>query len=182
MSRSEAGFTLIEILIALTVFFVLVIGTFAVLAWATTEGYLGAFPTSLGTTRVAKDYTAASVYLQALEQYVITQNPPLAAGCYTTAVTPTGSLDCPPGLTIQPSLPAGAPTPVELGWREVQLLVQPWGWVEASGTYSPTPTCGDCLKLVQATVYWEFKGRTQQSGGCPEVGGLTCLQVRRFIR
>lgn len=174
MSRGEQGFTLIEILIALLIFGVVAIGTITVLGAATAGGFLDAFPTSFATVRAARDYTAATVYLHGLQEYVAGQSAagqPVAADQYCTQPTSGGlcaEVSWPGGVPNPPSQ-AGNPLGYELNWRKVDLLVELWGWNGAS--YEANPACAaDCLTRVESTLTWDHKGQ------------IRTLVVQRFIR
>ncbi len=132
MMTGERGFTLIEILISLAIFAVVVIGALGVLGAAGSGGFLESFPTGLAATRVARDITAASVYLQTFNEYAMGLNSStLVAGTYiatpgatcSTTLTFTGS-----GLGSPPA-PPGPPCnyPYQLNWQSLTVLIDtPW--------------------------------------------------------
>ncbi len=173
--RSEQGFTLIEILFALLIFSIVAVGTLGFLGAASTGGgFLDAFPTSFAGARFARDYTAASVYLQALQEFVAASCKPTCAEA-SSPVSPasymcTPPANCSPSLTGAP-MPSGQPTgqTYQLNWQQVNLLVQRWGW-NGTAYVSTSPCTSDCLTLVQSTLTWQFKTQTRT------------LTVQRFVR
>jgi len=130
MMTSERGFTLVEVLISLAIFAVVVVGALGVLGAAGSGGFLEGFPTGLSATRVARDITAASVYLQTFNEYAMGLNSStLTAGTYTA--TPGGT--CTTTLTFtgsglgSPPAPPGPPCnyPYQLGWQTMTVTIDP---------------------------------------------------------
>ncbi len=130
MMTGERGFTLIGILISLAIFAVVVVGALGVLGAAGSGGFLESFPTGLAATRVARDITAASVYLQTFNEYAMgLSSSTLNPGTYTA--TPGGT--CSTTLTFtgsglgSPPAPPGPPCnyPYQLNWQTLTVVIDP---------------------------------------------------------
>lgn len=175
MSRGQDGFTLVEIVVALAIFLMIVVGTLSVLGASNQGGFMESFPTAFGTGRAAKDITAASVYLQAFQEYVGSQGSSQAAnGTYTCT---------PPGLTCTPALPgtfaagpAPSSQPYELNWTTMVVLIDTWNWDQTNLRYCVigSPGCAatvtsDALVHVRSTLTWQSRTLTRS------------LTVERFI-
>lgn len=145
MITSERGFTLVEILISLAIFAVVVVGALGVLGAAGSGGFLESFPTGLAAMRVARDMTAASVYLQTFNEYAMGLNSStLTAGTYTATpgvtcsmtLTPSGS-----GLGSPPVPPGPSCNyPYQLNWLSVIVLIDP-PWYACFNTSGTPPQC-----------------------------------------
>lgn len=194
MIRSEQGFSLVEILIALLVFAMVVVGTITIVGAATAGGFLDTFPTSFVTTRAARDYTAASVYLQSFQEFVANK------GFASAVVTPStwrseycvegpaagtgctaGGLPAELGVYPVPSDPSVAAT-YQLNWDRLDVVIEQLHWDNSNATPALRNYCriglpgcgatqtGDSLKLVQSTLTWLWKDRSRS------------LTVKRFLR
>lgn len=170
----ETAFTLIEVIVALALFAIVSVGALGILGATAAGGFLDASPTALAAGRRAKDLTAATVYLQALQDYLAAQE-----GAVWTAVLATW----PPGATEQTYclLPGGAPcegrapvlpavlgnVPVpgslsyQLNWITLRVTIQRWSWDCAVRRYAPgdATASGDVLLRVQTTLTWRFLGQ-----------------------
>lgn len=162
MRAGERGFTVIEILIALVVFAIIALGAIGALGVTTASGYLEAFPTSFGTVRMARDYTAAATYLQALEEYIANQGFTAAtAGTYpVSGPTCSGAL----GGVPWSGAPCPENQPFQLNWTTLSIKVEQWYWdttsndrycLVGSAGCNATAT-GESVKLIEATLTWEF--------------------------
>lgn len=168
MRRTERGFTLIEVLIALAAFAIIVVGAIGVIGGVSASGLTEGLGTGLVTGRMSKDVTAAATYLQALQEYIAS----LGSGGVTADTYCAGTCG---GET---PLPVGYPTPssqglvqpYQLDWVKVVVVIEPWGW-DGAAQYAPTPGCTgpDCLMSVDSTVTWQLKGATRQ------------IRMQRFI-
>src|SRR3989304_6906349 len=98
----DQGFSLIEVLVALGIFAVISVGVLSVLGATAVGGFQDASPTALATGRRAKDLTVAGVYLQALHDYLASQDEMAWDAVFAT---------WPPGATDRPYRlpPGGAP-------------------------------------------------------------------------
>lgn len=201
MMTGERGFTLIEILISLAIFAVVVIGALGVLGAAGSGGFLESFPTGLAATRVARDITAASVYLQTFNEYAMGLNSStLTAGTYSatpgatcsTTLTFTGS-----GLGSPPA-PPGPPCnyPYQLNWQTLTVVIDPpwYACFNTSGTPLPctatapcfvkyskasdsscnTDTTKESLVLIDAKLAWQYCPR-------PTACVARTLEMDRFL-
>jgi prepilin-type N-terminal cleavage/methylation domain-containing protein len=202
MMTGERGFTLIEILISLAIFAVVVVGALGVLGAAGSGGFLESFPTGLAATRVARDITAASVYLQTFNEYAMGLNSStLTAGTYSatpgatcsTTLTFTGS-----GLGSPPA-PPGPPCnyPYQLNWQTLKVVIDPpwYACFNTSGTplpctatapcfvkYSKAPGDSSCntdttkesLVLIDAKLTWQYCPR-------PTACVARTLEMDRFL-
>ncbi len=186
MSRDERGFTLIEIIISMAIFSVVVIGAMGVLGATNAGGFLEGFPTAFVTSRVAKDITAASVYLQTFQEFV--------ASVGSSNFDPNGTTDgaycvgsgCTPVVALPSSL-AGYPPPpsqpYELNWTKLNVVITTWYWDPTTNKYDCTTNTSACtsagvlpfvtvegLVEVKSTLTWQLKGATR-----------TPLTVDRFV-
>lgn len=156
MKKGERGFTIIEILIAIAVFAIVVIGALGFVG-ATTSGFLETIPTGLFTARSSKDITAAGVYLQALHEFAAargagTINPATDGGTFTPA---SGS--GPLGF----SLPSAVP--YQLDWDTLVVAFVTLTWDGGTpGQYTAQncnpATAVDCLVLMRSTLTWSLRG------------------------
>ncbi len=201
MITSERGFTLVEILISLAIFAVVVVGALGVLGAAASGGFLESFPTGLAAMRVARDMTAASVYLQTFNEYAMGLNSStLTAGTYTAtpAVTCTMTLT-PSGSGLgSPPVPPGPSCnyPYQLNWQSLTVLIDNpyYACFNSSGTppqctasapcfvkYSKasdasctTNTAKESLIRIDTTLTWQY---------CPRPTGCSArkLEMDRFL-
>ncbi len=171
MRHRADGFTMIEIVVSLAIFLVIVVGALGVLS-ASNVGTLGAFPTAFGTGRAAKDITAASVYLQGLQEYAASQGSAAMGSPSTYTCTPSGvSWSCTPllptGLT---SAAVPSSRPFELTWTSLVIDVSRWNWDGGASKYSNGGTSTtDSMIRVRSTLSWQV-GTVQKT-----------LTVERFI-
>lgn len=156
MIRAQGGFTLLEILVSLAIFAVIVIGTLGVLGAADAGGFLEGFPSAFATARVARDYTVASVYLQAFQEFVASKGSANAAPgtyCIGTGCSPEVAL--PPGLTGYPTPPGQG---YQLAWTRLDVLVELWYWDNVGKRFTATVTADEKLTRVQTTLTWQTRG------------------------
>lgn len=181
-AKSDRGFFLIEVLVALGIFAIVSIGALSVLGATAAGGFQDASPTALTTGRQAKDLTVAGVYLQALHDYLASQDDtvwdavfatwPPGATEQTYCIRPGGT-PCDGGEPVLPTLlgdyPIPESPPYQLNWTMVRILIQRWFWNCAPKRYAPDrplPT-RDVLVRVHSTLLWRFKDaiRTLAPGG-----------------
>jgi prepilin-type N-terminal cleavage/methylation domain-containing protein len=159
--RDEAGFTLLEVLVSLAIFAMVVVGAVGVLG-ATNSGLFEGLPTGFVTTRAARDITAASVYLNAFEEFVASKgsaNAPAGDYCVGTGCSPEVAL--PTGLTGYPVPPGEG---YQLDWTKLEVLIETWYWdgtCGATGCFSSTVTTDETLTRVRTTLTWEIGGRSR---------------------
>jgi prepilin-type N-terminal cleavage/methylation domain-containing protein len=201
MMTGERGFTLIEILISLAIFAVVVVGALGVLGAAGSGGFLESFPTGLAATRVARDITAASVYLQTFNEYAMgLTSSTLTAGTYTA--TPGGT--CSTTLTFtgsglgSPPAPPGPPCnyPYQLNWQTLTVVIDPpwYACFNTSSTPAPCTATSPCfvkystgsdascaintskesLVLIRAKLAWQYCPR-------PTACVARTLEMDRFL-
>lgn len=157
MRPNERGFSLIEVLIALAVFAVIVVGAIGVMGAVNASGLTEGVSTGLVTGRVSKDITAATAYLQALQEYVASKGSGAVAPDTYCAGTCGGQTPLPADFPTPAS--QGLDQPYQLDWTNVVVVVEWWGWDAATGQYAPTPGCAaDCLLRVESTISWQLKG------------------------
>ncbi len=165
--RGEGGFTLLEVLVSLAIFAMIVVGAVGVLG-ASNSGLFEGFPTGFVTTRVARDITAASVYLNAFEEFVASKGSANAApGSYCVGSGCSTEVPLPTGLTGYPTPPGEA---YQLNWTKLEVLIELWYWNTATNKFSATVSTNETLTRVRATLTWEIQGHTRT------------LSVDRFIR
>jgi prepilin-type N-terminal cleavage/methylation domain-containing protein len=155
---NEHGFTLLEVLVSLAIFAMVVVGAVGVLG-ATNSGLFEGLPTGFVTTRAARDITAASVYLNAFEEFVASKgsaNAPAGDYCVGTGCSPEVAL--PTGLTGYPEPPGES---YQLAWTKLEVLIETWYWDTTTNTFSTTVTTNETLTRVRATLTWEIGGRSR---------------------
>ena len=150
MRRGESGFTFIEILIALAIFAIVVVGALGVIGATNAAGLLEGVPTALVTGRTAKDMTAASTYLRGFQEYMAgTVDSTTIPGIYTFDTTAVDILGY--------SIPSAQP--YQLAWSGMTVTIDTWYWVCGWDYYAPGGgATGDQLVRVQATLSWVLKG------------------------
>ncbi len=158
MNRDERGLTLIEILIALAIFAIIIVGALGAIG-STASGFMEGFPTAFVSGRAAKDYTVASVYLQAFQEYMADYLTDVtitgAEGTNTFTASPT-----PPTDVFGFTPPSGQP--YQLDWEQMVVTVQRWYWDCAAANYSPSAaTTDDQVILVRATLTWRYQGQNR---------------------
>lgn len=159
MKRDQAGFTLVEVMVVMAIFLGIVVGAVLILGAADTSGLLQGFPTGFSTARTAKDITAASVYLQAFQEFAASKGSAnatpgsycIGAGCAPPVALPAGlsGYPTPPGSTYQ------------LNWTRLDVLIETWYWDPTSNRFSPTFNTTETLTRVRSSVTWEVKGVTR---------------------
>jgi prepilin-type N-terminal cleavage/methylation domain-containing protein len=150
-ASDERGITLLELLVALALFAVIAIGTLAALGATNAGGFLEGFPVAFATNRSAKDITAATAYVQGLQEHLGRLGASLTPGTYTS----------PAGFGyVDPST-----APYQLGSAAVAIVIERWGWNQPLGTtghYEAMPGCtADCLFRVHTTLTWQLKDATR---------------------
>ncbi len=152
----QDGFTLLEIMVAMTIFAAIVIGAAGLLAPQAAGGFLATSPTAAGATQVAKDLTAASMYLQAVAEFLAGRTDTIPASgtyCLGEGCDPQGAFA---GISFPP-LPSG---PTQLHAARLLVDIQRWQWNPVQGRYCPVgPECmaasdDDYLTRVRATLTW----------------------------
>lgn len=159
----QGGFTLLEIVVSMTIFAVIVVGTAGLLAASAAGGFLDTFPTALAATHLAKDLTAASSYLQALQEFMASRPGALTAPgsyCLGSGCEPAEALADAAGLPLPPSVSS------QLRGARLLVDIQRWHWNPSGpdryclvGTAEcATTPAGDYLTHVRATLTWQSRG------------------------
>ncbi len=196
MRTDERGFTLIEILVSLAIFAVVVIGALGVLGAAGSGGFLEGFPTGFMATRAARDMTAASVYLQAFQEYAAGQGGALLTpgtycqgpGCATENLASSGLTGCPSPPTQPCPSPPGQP--YQLDWRKLDVTIERWYWDGAATpkryrcSQPASATCDfvvpipptEYLVRLHSMLTWQVR---PPRGGQPAV--IRTMEVDRFL-
>lgn len=149
MMRNQQGFTLLEILISLVIFAVIVVGALGVLGAADAGGFLEGFPSAFVTARVARDYTAASIYLQSFQEYVHSIGGASATpGTYCKGTGCGPEVELPAGLAGYP-MPPGQPYQIQ--WTRLDVLIEQWHWNDSADTDGAGPDLGKTYCLIGST-------------------------------
>jgi prepilin-type N-terminal cleavage/methylation domain-containing protein len=170
--RSEIGFSLIEVLVAVGIFLVVSVGTLGILGATATGGFQETSPTALGTGRRAKDLTVAAVYLQGLHDYLASLEDSAwdavlagwAAGAtgQSYCIQP-GGLSCDGGAPPPPAAfgayPLPPSAPYQLPWTALQIAVQRWRWDCAARRFSLAPSreAPESVIRIHTTLSWRIK-------------------------
>lgn len=152
----QGGFTLIELMVVMAIFAIIAVGAVGMLGAADAGGLLGGVPTGGGTTRLAKDMTAATVYLQAFHEFTASRgsaNATPGTYCIGTACSPEVFL--PAGLSGYPTPPGST---YQLEWTRLLVLVETWYWDTSTNRFTPTPTANETITRVQSTLTWQMRG------------------------
>ncbi|HEU5300212.1 MAG TPA: prepilin-type N-terminal cleavage/methylation domain-containing protein [bacterium] len=179
MMRNQQGFSLLEILVSLAIFAVIAIGALGVIGASDAGGFLEGFPSAFITARVARDYTAGSVYLQSLQEYVQSKgNAAAAPGTYCKGAGCSPEVELPAGYGAWGVYPTPPGEPYQLQWSKMELRLERWYWddtakvykcAEPSGTSdlsSPPRACSFTLPSpapeyvvrAQARLTWTVRG------------------------
>jgi len=183
-SAGEGGFSFIEVLVALGIFLVVSVGVLSVLGATTAGGLQDAAPTALAAGRRAKDLTVAAVYVQALHDYLASQEEAVWNAVFDS--WPSGAVEqtycirsdgapCGGGEPVPPAFLGGYPRPetepYQFTWTILRIAVQRWFWDCAAKRYTfapPSPT-RDLLVRIHTTLFWRLRGElrtlTPGSGG-----------------
>lgn len=168
--RNDDGFSLIEIMISLTLFLIIALGAASMIG-VSSAGGPGGLVTAFGVGRAAKDVTAASVYIQSLQEYAASQGSaamglPATYNCTPNAATWSCTPSLPAGLT---GAPQPSTQPFELQWTQLVIDVSRWNWDASLKYINGGVSTTDNLIRVRATLNWQ-------------VGvALKTLTVERFI-
>lgn len=185
MIVNERGFTLIEILVSLAIFAVVVVGALGVLGAASSGGFLSGFATGFATTRAARDFTAAAVFLQAFQEHAAQQASTQGAASLVPNTYCAGSdPGCANNLSFAglgtyplPSCntPAGCSQPYQLDWRRLDVTIERWYACFDNSVdpprfvkYSIEPGVGCTVNLakeylvrVHSTLTWQYRNLTR---------------------
>jgi prepilin-type N-terminal cleavage/methylation domain-containing protein len=163
--RDERGFTLLEIMISLVVFLVIVIGTMGVLGAAGEGGFFGGFPIGFAVVRTARDYTAASLHVQALHEFAASAGglaAPVGTWCRGPGCSPES---WPPEWAAAPAAPI---RPYQLDLRRTDVLIQRWHWDATNRKYCLVGTGGcasvvsdDYLVYLRTTLTWQLQSASR---------------------
>lgn len=155
---SQDGFTLLEMMVAMTIFSVIVIGTAGFLASSAAGGLLAASPTAVGATQTAKDLTAASSYLLAVMEFFADR-----AGAMPASGTYCLGQRCDPNEVIEgtdlPLLPSDSN---QLRAARLLIDIQRWRWNPLRSGYCPAgPECpatpdDESVTHIRATLTWQM--------------------------
>jgi prepilin-type N-terminal cleavage/methylation domain-containing protein len=171
LAGNERGVTLLEILIALALFALIAIGTLGALGATSAGGFLEGLPVAFATSRTARDITAASVYVQRLQEYMSMNIAAAVPGKYCT-----GACSGEPPLPVDYPLPSSESIaqPYQLNWTKVEVLIESWGWDSVNDRYAPSLGCtDDCLFLVKTTLTWKLQTWQQDP---------RTVEMERFVR
>ena len=174
MNPDQRGLTLIEILIALAIFAVVIVGALGAIG-STTSGLMEGFPTASMSARGAKDYTVASVYLQAFQEYMADHLTDATIGVTVPVGTTSFSAGPPPPASVFGFIPPSG-QPYQLDWTELEVTVERWYWYCGNAAATPpvlpqyAPIDGvnpdpsvteDQMILVRARLTWRYQGQTR---------------------
>jgi prepilin-type N-terminal cleavage/methylation domain-containing protein len=170
--RSDRGLSLIEVLVAVGIFLVVVVGTLGMFGVATAGGFQETSPTALNTGRRAKDLTVATIYLQGLHDYLASLDEAAWAAVLDSWAPGTsartycagpGRSPCAGGEPVPPgalgAYPLPPPAAAQLPWTALRLTVRRWTWDCDARRFSPAPLrpAADRLIGVHSTIYWRSK-------------------------
>ena len=156
MIHRQDGFTLLEILVSLVIFAVIVIGALGVLGAADVGGFLEGFPSAFATARVARDYTAASTYLQGFQEFVASKKSANATpGTYCLGTGCSPEIALPGGLSGYPTPPGQG---YQLAWTRLDVLIELWYWDNVQKKFTAAFSTDETLTRVQTTLTWTTRG------------------------
>ncbi|OFV84923.1 MAG: hypothetical protein A2W26_00875 [Acidobacteria bacterium RBG_16_64_8] len=163
--RTERGFTILEILVALAIFAILIVGGLGVIG-ATNSSLVQGLPTGIVLARSTRDMTAASVYVQAFMEYTAATGA-AAVPDGTYCLEPPGP-GCSSGTPLPGSLgvfPTPSSQPYQLDWTRFDVIAESWYWDAGNMKYCRvgSPGCGalsstESIKWVRSTLFWTLKG------------------------
>jgi len=166
MIASERGFTVVEILISLAIFAGVVVGALGVLG-VTGSGVLESFPSSFANTRMARDITAAAVYLQAFQEYASgvggsALNP--GTYCLANSGSTCGATSALSGAGLG-SYPPVLGYPYQLNWQTLVVTIDRWYWDNTAKKYCivgspgcPATSTTEYLVRIDSTLTWQYRG------------------------
>lgn len=155
MIRRQDGFTLIELMVVMAIFAIIAVGAVGMLGAADAGGLLGGVPTGGNTARLAKDMTAATVYLQAFNEFVASRGSAnVTPGTYCVGTGCSPQVLLPAGLSGYPTPPGAA---YQLEWTRLMVLIETWYWDPATNRFTPTPNTTETITRVQSTLTWQMR-------------------------